>query len=278
MSINTPPDPNVSTFNNLYWIAKDEAVTIEYADKNYLKFPVAQGSETLQNFTVSGTATFNSTQLPTAPLAILPASTDSSNKIPTTQWVQLARTCYSQLYSTAQTITTPANCYAIDVVCVGAGGAAGANVSGYWGGSGSGGNTISGYGIPMANNESLVLTLSSTSGTGSTTITRNAVILCRAFNGNSGTIGTIGANAAGGASNSTVGIGDTSFSSWYNAFGNAGAASTNNGLTAPVMTAPMTGTPKGRTTWANGTLGCAQRIPAELQGGGYVIITFHIGN
>jgi hypothetical protein len=185
----------------------------------------------------SNTVNFPSTSAPTSNQTLL-ASNDNSNKIPTTAWVQSvvgssAGSVYSQLYYSDQTITTPTNCYAVDILCVGGGGSAGTSttISGttYWGGSGSGGNTISCNNIPMSSGESLVLTISGTSSTGSTTLTRNSVTLCRAYNGNAGSNGALNTNAAGGTSNSTIGIGDTSFGAWYNAFGNAGAASSSNG-------------------------------------------------
>jgi hypothetical protein len=59
MSVNTPPNPNVATFNNLYWIIDDAALTTAEANKKYLKFPVAQGAETLKAITVTGLANFN---------------------------------------------------------------------------------------------------------------------------------------------------------------------------------------------------------------------------
>jgi len=61
MSVNIPPDPNVSTFNNLYWIQGDNALTTAEGDLRYLKFPVAQGTENLQATNVNGVLTANST-------------------------------------------------------------------------------------------------------------------------------------------------------------------------------------------------------------------------
>jgi hypothetical protein len=60
MSVESPPDPNVSVFNNLYWITGETPLTKDQADKLYLKYPIAQGAETLQKITVNGEATFNS--------------------------------------------------------------------------------------------------------------------------------------------------------------------------------------------------------------------------
>jgi hypothetical protein len=95
MSVNNPPEPNVSTFNNLYWITSDIGLTQASGDLRYLKFPVAQGTENLQATNIQGaltcnsTANFASTTAPTSSQTI-PASNDSSTKIPTTAWVQSA--------------------------------------------------------------------------------------------------------------------------------------------------------------------------------------------
>ena len=59
MSVNIPPDPNVNTFNNLYWIQGDVPLTTAEGDLRYLKFPVAQGTENLQAINVNGIANFN---------------------------------------------------------------------------------------------------------------------------------------------------------------------------------------------------------------------------
>jgi hypothetical protein len=93
MSVNNPPEPNVATFNNLYWNTQDVNLTQSAADLRYLKFPVAQGTENLQATNVNGILTansnvnFTSTTPPTSSQTI-PASTDNSTKIPTTSWVQ----------------------------------------------------------------------------------------------------------------------------------------------------------------------------------------------
>ena len=59
MSINPPPSPNVNTFNNLYWISADDALTIGVGDDRYLKFPNAQGTENLINTNINGVLTCN---------------------------------------------------------------------------------------------------------------------------------------------------------------------------------------------------------------------------
>ena len=51
MSINPPPNPNVNTFNNLYFISEPSAgLTQEQLDTMYLKFPISQS----QKETISG--------------------------------------------------------------------------------------------------------------------------------------------------------------------------------------------------------------------------------
>jgi hypothetical protein len=226
----------------------------------------------------SNTVNFPSTNAPTSNQILL--SSDNSNKIPTSSWVKnlLTTFVYSVRYTTNQTVITPNNCRSIDVTVMGAGGKCGSSVvvSGtvYNGGSGSGANTIVGYGLPMGPNELLVLTFSLTSNTGSTTITLNNNILCRGFNGNKGNNAVLGVNVDGASVNSTIGIGDTSFCSWYNSFGTAGAASYLNGFFPPTMN--MNGCPKGNTNWVLSSNGMAQRDISSLQGIGYVLITYHI--
>ena len=99
----TYPPPNfiepLDEFNTSNWITNASAVgftpaQINYLNSKYLKFPVAQGLETLQAIIVNGVASFNNSQLPTS-LGVIPASTDSSTTIPTTAWVQSAITAGS---------------------------------------------------------------------------------------------------------------------------------------------------------------------------------------
>ena len=59
MSTNTPPNPNVDTFNTLYFKTGSGQLTIEEADLRYLKWPVAQGPENLQTTNVNGLLTAN---------------------------------------------------------------------------------------------------------------------------------------------------------------------------------------------------------------------------
>jgi len=93
MSSSNPPNPNTPpVFNNdAFGQGADPTIDIAYLNANYLRFPTAQGSETLQNIQVVGSATFNNAALPTS-AGIVPLASDSSTKIPTTAWVQSAIT------------------------------------------------------------------------------------------------------------------------------------------------------------------------------------------
>lgn len=59
MTSTNPPDPNVNTFNNEYWSVGETTLTQEQADKRYLRFPIAQGTENLAAINVNGNANFN---------------------------------------------------------------------------------------------------------------------------------------------------------------------------------------------------------------------------
>jgi len=55
MSINPPPDQNLPIFNPIdYLSSSTDGITREYADENYLKFPIGQGTETIPVLNVSG--------------------------------------------------------------------------------------------------------------------------------------------------------------------------------------------------------------------------------
>jgi hypothetical protein len=59
MSIYSPPTQNVAIFDTELFKSSDNTITQGEADKRYLRFPVAQGTETLQTVNVNGVATFN---------------------------------------------------------------------------------------------------------------------------------------------------------------------------------------------------------------------------
>jgi microcystin-dependent protein len=96
MSSSNPPNPNTPpVFNNdAFGQGANPTIDTAYLNANYLRFPTAQGSETLQNIQVLGSASFTNAQLPTS-AGVIPASTDSSTTIPTTAWVQSAITAGS---------------------------------------------------------------------------------------------------------------------------------------------------------------------------------------
>lgn len=58
----TYPKPNytepLSTFNPTNWETVNDGVNTAYLNSHYLKYPVAQGLETLQDVNVNGTSTF----------------------------------------------------------------------------------------------------------------------------------------------------------------------------------------------------------------------------
>ena len=58
MSINPPPDQDLPIFNPIdYLSSSTDGITREYADENYLKFPIGQGTETIPVLNVSGATT-----------------------------------------------------------------------------------------------------------------------------------------------------------------------------------------------------------------------------
>lgn len=61
MSEQAPPNPNVSTFNNIYWNQSIDDEFKSILDKKYLRFPIAQGTETLSTANVNGTITIDNT-------------------------------------------------------------------------------------------------------------------------------------------------------------------------------------------------------------------------
>jgi hypothetical protein len=93
MSAYYPPAENVPIFDaSLFRTTNSQLLTRAVASSSFLTFPIAQGTETLKDIIVEGTASFTNTALPTSTATPLPASNDSSTKIPTTAWVQSAIT------------------------------------------------------------------------------------------------------------------------------------------------------------------------------------------
>jgi hypothetical protein len=183
------------------------------------------------------------------------------------------------MYTESQTITMPANCRTIDIILCGAGGLAGEYVllADYitYGGSGAGGNMQTANGLPLLEGEELDLTLTSsnTETSGSTTLQYKNIIFAQAFDGSNGFDG----NATGDfATNETEGQYNSTFGTFFTAFGSDG---TFSGITNyPTMNLGQ-GFPKGASTWVEGDYGMAQRSSesGEKRGLGYCLITYHLG-
>jgi len=64
MSAYNPPIRNLSIFDTLLFRdANSGGVDIDFLNRNYLKFPIAQGAETLQQTTINGDLTLNQTRI-----------------------------------------------------------------------------------------------------------------------------------------------------------------------------------------------------------------------
>ena len=87
MSSQPPPQPNVDEFNQNYWRQGGSVLTTAELDTRYLRFPAAQGGETLQDVIVIGSASFTNPTPPSSLQNLLPVGTNDSS-IPTTEWVQ----------------------------------------------------------------------------------------------------------------------------------------------------------------------------------------------
>ena len=286
-----PPTENLPIFDKDVFSNEDTPLTIGYADKHYLKYPNAQGTENLASIVVNGTSTFNagitasssvsftSLNAPTSSQTLLPFA-ENSNKIPTTAWVKsvvgVGGSVYSTLYTTNQLITMPSGCRSVDIIMMGRGGLAGATVSSgginYYGGSGSGGNTLSCSSIPMNEGEQMNMIFT----TASISITIEATAFMTVYSGLNGSTGVIGSAVAGALTNTTPGFANSNIGSFYSTFGGAGAGSTVNGTVPPNMALNL-GTPKGTSICVAGKYGCAQRLPSDAIGPGYILITYHLG-
>lgn len=73
MSVYPPPNYTepIPIFNTVNWETSADGLTRAEADLRYLRYPVAQGLETLQEINVNGVATFNNTILANQPLNIV---------------------------------------------------------------------------------------------------------------------------------------------------------------------------------------------------------------
>ena len=80
-----PPTEDVPIFDNANFTRNLAPLTYADAIKEFLAFPDAQGNENLQDITVYGTSDFLSVM---TNQSTMPASSDSSEIVPTTAWVQ----------------------------------------------------------------------------------------------------------------------------------------------------------------------------------------------
>ena len=59
MAAYTPPIEILPIFDDLVFLENNLPMTYNTAVKKFLRFPIAQGDETLQGITVNGTSVFN---------------------------------------------------------------------------------------------------------------------------------------------------------------------------------------------------------------------------
>ena len=355
-----PPTEDLPIFDKNVFQQSEEYITQGDADKRYLRYPNAQGTENLAQINVNGAATFNAissfkktlslnsttasdrtinntyynltdktnnttmgkiygdnndvfydndknsgnhyflnntaggvqtttvqmnttnfiintTSLPTAPLASLPASTDSSTKIPTTAWVQSAISAgssntYTVKYTASTSFNTPSNCRFIDVCVVSRGGDCGASfpVDGTFGGSGSGGNMATCCGLMIGQSQTLTITVDNTNTSGYYEVKLGTITLCKVFNGNKGG-DSLGGGGLGAGPNLTASITDNTFGNWITAFGRAGS----DGSLSQPSTANSAMTPKNILSWNATYNGTGQRTQTNSTPTGIISITFH---
>lgn len=191
----------------------------------------------------------NSTNIRTLTPTI-PSTLDSSDKIPTTAWVQNVistlpnNKTYTTLYTTSQTIQLPVNCAGISVVAIGQGGASG-NASnsvsvGLWnaGGTGSAGTTITSNGI-LPFKEGSFMDIIITPFLSELYATSIGATVCRANCGAVGGNASFGAGGLAGVSNNSW-IVNNAMTSWNVQIGPSGPAGGSN-LSFQTATYPATG-------------------------------------
>lgn len=341
MSVNNPPNPNVSTFNNLYWISSNTSISQGQADLRYLKYPTAQGTENLQTTNVNGVLTANSdlnvknvvdiqdvtnpstqhTSLttlsnsftantigttPSVSMAVnginylnfasntnqltlvgtniaftspnpptsnatQPADTDSSNKIPTTAWVQSAIVSYfttpiTTAYTTSQTITPPPLTARFDITIMGSGGGAGdVGIFGSYlvfGGAGAAGNAASATNIAWTTGTITLVVQPKTNG-GRTSVTFASSGTAYVYNGGNGSTGASGGGGAAGVASSTPNS-LPAIATWTSYSGTNGTAGSSYSYPAGFPNPPNTigGSITG-TSYTAGTQGGGQSYTAS---------------
>jgi len=267
MSVNQPPNPNVATFNNLYWISADTGLTTATGDLRYLKWPVAQGTENLQTTNVNGVLTCNDDLVinnKTLEIdGVLGEIKYADNKVQNTAYTggtagaytntnmtidangkisaisngsAATQKTYTVQYTTTQTITLPTDCIGIGVRCIGKGGGGGqasnttAGTTWNAGGSGGGGGYIT--------STSIINLIAGQQITINITVSLSEVNavgfgqLCRANAGSNGGNATVSAGGAAGQGGSFTS--NASYGSFYSLVGGVGVA---GGINLPFQSA-----------------------------------------
>lgn len=110
MSIYSPPTQNVAIFDTELFNASDNTITQGQADKRYLRFPVAQGNETLQAVDVNGVATFKNNIIQTGTSFNISQTIPTSNTAPNILKPTLVKSNWGRTLSDATlTITDDAS-------------------------------------------------------------------------------------------------------------------------------------------------------------------------
>jgi len=203
---------------------------------------IGNGTQALgSNKTIIGTTTQTSMNLvcsnnPTMSGYSQPASSDSTQKIATTAWVQSAIVgigagkVSSNKYYGSQTITVPSGVYKCDIMVFGQGGRAGqTNQYGSYavcGGSGGGGQVAMTCGLPVLAGNTFTLTASTTSSTGQTSFSLNfgggTIALCSVYNGNDGSQGLSSGSGAAGAGQTSAITTSSTYGLWKTGNGSVG--------------------------------------------------------
>lgn len=224
MSERPPPNPNVSDFNNLYWLYYSNTLNIGQLDQRYLKWPVSQGSETINgSLDVLGLA-----DLTTATISSPPVAGDSSSLVPTTAWVQNeisggggggsieVVTISSAAGIGLISYTMPANAYKYDIELWGYGGIGSGyvdnGVNTWSGGAGGSGVLVKAFGLDTAGGTVYQHEFPVNVGAPDDAywyLASGPTQLIKAVGGADGTAAVIGTPGVGGEASSTVEINNT---------------------------------------------------------------------
>lgn len=291
----------LSVFNPIYFEVDTTLMTIDYANKHYLKYPVAQGTETLQQIIVNGTSTFNAntiinnqtldidgasgqirfndnrvqTSAFTGAGSLTGSYTNTSMTIDTNGRITAISSGAStgglvsvNYYTSSQTITPPANTYKFDIMIFGSGGKAGdVGIFGSYlvfGGAGAGGNMAKAESIPWTTGTMTLVVQPQTNG-GSTSLTLGSLGTPIVYNGGNGSNGGSGGGGAGGVPSSTPNALPTSCANWFSYYGQAGSAGSSYSYPAGFPNPPNTiGGGITNTIYTAGMMGCGQSYSQSL--------------